>query len=464
MATAAVIGSGPNGLAAAITVASAGVKTIVFERSKKIGGACSTGETTLPGFQHDLGSSVYAMAQPSPFFRSLPLEFPWIQPDAPCAHPLDDGTAVMLERSIEETVAGLDRVDGHAYRALLGTISARFTELVDDLLSPLLHVPYHPWLMAGFGPWALLPATTLAGLRFHGPRAKALFAGMAAHSVLSLEAPSSAAVGMVLMAAGHAGGWPIVQGGAQTIANGLAEHLRSLGGTIETGVEVMGLDRKTDVTLADVTPRQLLRMAGGVLPDDYLRQLASYRYGAGAFKVDYALSQPIPWKAVECARAATVHLGGSFEEIVASERTFSSDKPFVLLVQPSLFDPTRAPEGKHTAWAYCHVPNGSSIDRLADIEGQIERFAPGFKECVLARSVMTPRALERWNPNLVGGDFSGGAMNLKQLAFRPTPSLYRTPVQGVYLCGASTPPGGGVHGMGGYHAGRAALRDLGIHA
>lgn len=306
----------------------------------------------------------------------------------------------------------------------------------------------------------MLPAATEAR-RYEGPRARALFAGMAAHSVLSLEAPASAAVGLVLAAAGHGVGWPILRGGGQTLSDALAEHLMAIGGRIEAGVEVQGLDA-ADITLADVTPRQLLRIAGGALPEGYRRQLEGFQYGAGAFKVDYALSEPIPWTAKECLRTATVHVCGSFEEVVASERSFDSAKPFVLLVQPSLFDDTRAPAGKHTAWAYCHVPNGSAADRLGDIERQIERFAPGFAECVLARTVRTPAGLEAWNPNLVGGDFSGGGMQLKQLVFRPTPSLYRTPVKGLYLCGASTPPGGGVHGMAGFHAGRMALRDLGL--
>jgi phytoene dehydrogenase-like protein len=462
MASAAVIGSGPNGLAAAITVAAAGVSTTVYERNERIGGGCSSAELTLPGFHHDLGSSVYPLGLVSEFFTSLPFQLPFIQPDAPCAHPLDDGTAVMLERSIDATVAGLDSADRASYRGLLATISEHFAALTDDLLRPMVHVPRHPLLMAGFGPWALLPAATLARWRFKGDRARALFAGMAAHSVLSLEAPSSAAVGLVLMAAGHAVGWPVMAGGAQTIADALAGHLRALGGRIETGSEVTRLDLGTDVTLADVTPRQLLRLDGGALPESYRRQLEGFEYGAGAFKVDYALSEPIPWRAAECRRAATVHVCGGFEEIVASERTFATDKPFVLLVQPSLFDASRAPAGKHTAWAYCHVPNGSGVDRLADIERQIERFAPGFAECVLARSVMSPAGLERWNPNMVGGDFSGGGMSLKQLAFRPTPSLYRTPVKGLFLCGASTPPGGGVHGMAGMWAGRVALRELGL--
>jgi phytoene dehydrogenase-like protein len=397
----------------------------------------------------------------SEFFRSLPFEIPWIQPDAPCAHPLDDGTAVMLERGVDATAEGLDAADRARYRRGFGFLAEGFERLAEDLLGPVLHVPRHPWLMARFGLGAMLPAATECR-RYEGPRARALFAGMAAHSVLSLEAPASAAVGLVLMAAGHAVGWPIVRGGAQTLTDALAGYLIGLGGRIETECEVTSLPTDCDVTLADVTPRQLLRIAGGVLPSGYRRELEGFRYGAGAFKVDYALSEPIPWTAKGCRRAATVHVGGSFEEIVGSEREFTSDRPFVLLVQPSLFDPTRAPEGKHTAWAYCHVPNASGVDRLADIERQIERFAPGFGECVLARSVMGPAALETWNPNLVGGDFSGGWMGLRQLVFRPTPSLYRTPVKGLYLCGASTPPGGGVHGMGGYLAGKMALGDLGL--
>jgi phytoene dehydrogenase-like protein len=459
MAKAVVIGSGPNGLAAAITVAGAGLSTTVYERNQRIGGACSTADITLPSFHHDLGSSVYPMGVASPFFRSLPIDVPWIQPDAPCAHPLDDGTAIMLERSVEATAAGLDAADRKRYARMFQSLADDFEKLVPELLRPMLRIPLSPWLMARFGTGALLPGTVEAK-RFAGPRARALFAGMAAHSVLSLEAPASAAVGLTLMAAGHAVGWPIVQGGAQTLADALAGHLRSLGGKIETEREVTQLPADADLTLADVTPRQLLRIAGSALPAKYRRQLEAFQYGAGAFKIDYALSEPIPWAAADCRRAATVHLGGSFEEIVASERTFATDRPFCLLVQPSLFDATRAPEGKHTAWVYCHTPNGSAADRLAEIERQLERFAPGFQECVLARAVHAPAAMEQWNPNLVGGDFSGGGMSLKQLAFRPTPSLYRTPVKGLFFCGASTPPGGGVHGMAGFHAARAALASL----
>ncbi len=462
MPTASIIGSGPNGLAAAITLASAGVSVTVSERNSQIGGGCSTAETTLPGFRHDLGSSVYPMGIASPFFRSLPIEIPWIEPSAPCAHPLDDGTAVLLEHSIEDTVANLDGADRQKYRSLFEPLADRFAWLVEEILGPVQHIPKHPFLLARFGLSALFPAASLARSRFSGVRARALFAGMAAHSVMSLESPASAAIGLVMIVAGHASGWPIVRGGAQTLSDALAYHLESLGGRIETGREVTELPN-ADLVLADVAPRQLLRIAGAAFPAGYRRQLERFRYGPGAFKIDYALSAPIPWTAKECSRAATVHVGGTLEEIVASESSFMSAAPFVLLAQPSLFDASRAPAGRHTAWAYCHVPNGSSLDRLDAIERQIERFAPGFRECILARSVSTPAALERWNPNLVGGDLSAGAMSLRQIFFRPTASLYRTPIAGLFLCGASTPPGGGVHGMSGFHSAQAALRYLGRH-
>jgi phytoene dehydrogenase-like protein len=459
MPTAAIIGSGPNGLSAAITLASAGVAVAVLERNAQIGGGCSTAEVTLPGFRHDLGSSVYPMGVASPFFRSLPLEIPWIDPPAPCAHPLDDGTAVVLEHSIEETVSNLDITDGRKYRSLFEPLVDRFSELAAEILGPIQHIPKHPVLLARFGLSALLPAASLARSRFSGVRARALFAGVATHSVMSLEASTSAAVGLLMMAAGHASGWPIVRGGAQTLTDTLARYLDSFGGRIEICHEVTELP-DADLILADVTPRQLIRIAGSALPSAYRRELERFRYGAGTFKIDYALSSPIPWTSNECSRAATVHLGGTLEEIVASERHFTSAAPFVLLVQPSLFDSTRAPAGQHTAWAYCHVPNASVTDHLEAIERQIDRFAPGFRDCILARSISSPAALERWNPNLIGGDLSAGAMTPRQLLFRPTASLYRTPVAGLFLCGASTPPGGGVHGMSGFHAAQAALRYL----
>ena len=459
MPTAAIIGSGPNGLSAAIALAGAGISVAVMERNSQIGGSCSTAEITLPGLRHDLGSSVFPTGVASPFFQSLPVKIPWIEPPAPCAHPLDDGTAVLLEHSVEDTIANLDACDGRKYRSLLEPLVERFPGLIGEILGPLLHVPERPLLLARFGLSAVLPAASLARSRFKGIRARALLAGMAAHSALSLEASASSAVALVLMAAGHASGWPVVRGGAQSLADALACHLESLGGRIETCHEVTQLP-KMDVVLADVTPRQLIRIVGPALPTAYRRVVERFQYGAGVFKVDYALNSPIPWTAKECTRAATIHLGGTLEEIIASERHFTSDAPFVLVTQPSLFDSARAPVGRHTAWAYCHVPNGSAISRLEAIERQLNRFAPGFQDCVLARAISPPAALERWNPNLIGGDLSGGAMNLRQLLLRPTPSLYRSPVAGLFLCGASTPPGGGVHGMAGFHAARAALRYL----
>jgi phytoene dehydrogenase-like protein len=459
MKTATIVGSGPNGLSAAIVLASAGISTTVIERNRQIGGACSTTEITLPGYRHDLGSSVYPMGAASPFFGSLPMDIPWAEPSAPCAHPLDDGTAVLLEHSVDETLANLDSSDRRKYRSLIEPLAEDFSELTMDLLRPILHFPQRPFLLARFGLSALIPAASLARSRFSGVRARALFAGMAAHSVLSLESPGSAATALVLMAAGHSSGWPIIKGGAQMLTDALARHLISLGGRIEIDREVTRLP-ETDLILADITPRQLLRIAGPSLPLRYRRQLEKFRYGAGAFKVDYALNSPIPWTAKECSRAATVHLGGTLEEVIASERRFTSDAPFVLVVQPSLFDPSRAPVGHHTAWAYCHVPNGSNTDRREAVESQIERFAPGFRDCVVARAISPPATLESWNPNLIGGDISAGSMSLRQLLFRPTTSLYRTPVNGLYFCGASTPPGGGVHGMSGFHAAKSALRSL----
>ena len=456
MQTATIIGSGPNGLSAAIVLAAAGIATTVFERNIQIGGSCSTAETTLPNFRQDLGSSVYPMGVASPFFRSLPINIPWIEPTAPCAHPLDDGTAVMLEHSIEATVDTLDERDESSYRSLTAPLASEFAELSEDILGPIQHIPRHPMVLARFGSTALLSAASLARSRFAGRRAQALLAGMATHSVLSLEAAASAAVALTLIAAGHASGWPILRGGAQTLPDALARYLEDLGGHIETDHEVTELPQ-TGLILADITPRQLLRIAGSQLPLHYCKRLEGFRYGAGAFKIDYALRAPIPWTAPECSRAATVHIGGSLEEIVESERTFTSERPFVLLGQPSLFDPSRAPAGQHTAWAYCHVPNGSTKDYTESIENQIARFAPDFRDCILARSISSPAALERWNPNLIGGDFLGGVMDIRQILFRPTPSLYRTPLSHLYLCGASTPPGDGVHGMAGYHAATTAL-------
>lgn len=459
MGTATVIGSGPNGLSAAIVLASAGIVPTVFERNHVFGGACSSGETTLPGFRQDLGSSVYPLGKASPFFLSLPIDIPWIQPAASFAHPLDDGTAILLEHSVDATLDGLDACDRREYQTVIEPLISEFSHLVREVLEPVQHLPRHPIALARFGAIALSSAASFARSRFKGRRAQAFFAGVSTHSILPLENTASAAVGLILLAAGHVNGWPIVQGGAQSLTDALVGHLESLGGRLIKDREVKELP-DDDLVLADITPQQLLRIAGAELPASYARQLRRFRYGPAAFKIDYALNSPIPWTAKECSRAATVHIGGSLEEIVAAERTLESDRPFVLLGQPSLFDPGRAPANQDTAWAYCHVPNGCTKDYTDAIENQISRFAPEFRDCVLARAVSSPSTLERWNPNLVGGDILGGAMDLRQLIFRPTPSLYRTPKAGLYLCGASTPPGGGVHGMSGYHAARAALSDI----
>jgi phytoene dehydrogenase-like protein len=460
----------------------------VYEAEATIGGGARTMELTLPGFRHDFGSAVHPMAAGSPFFSSLPLGkfgLEWIHSPAPLAHPLDDGSAMVLERDLAAAEATLGE-DGRAWRRLMEPLATRWSDLTDDVLQPVFHWPRHPLLLARFGMSALLPARTLAR-RFHSERVRALFAGLAAHSFLSLDKPLSAAFGLSLGATAHAVGWPIPRGGAQAVSDALAGYLASLGGTIRTSarVECLGDLPACDLILCDVTPRQLLAMTeqrgdssehdakvattGRSLSAGERSRLAAYRYGPAAFKVDYALSRPIPWNAPQCARAATVHLGGTLDEIVASERAMSngqvSARPYVLLSQPTLFDPTRAPEGRHIAWAYCHVPNGAGEamreDMLQRLEAQIERFASGFRECVLARHVSAPADLEARDANLVGGDVMGGAANPMQLAFRPTARLYRTSSPKVYLCSASTPPGGGVHGMCGYNAAQMALRDLG---
>jgi phytoene dehydrogenase-like protein len=462
-----VIGSGPNGLTAAITLARAGIKVNVLEAQPTIGGGARSGELTLPGFTHDLCSAVHPLALASPVFSTMPLGehgLHWIHPPAPAAHPLDGGGCVVTHRSVEATAAGLGP-DGPAYRRALMPFVTRWPELIEDILGPL-RIPAHPLLLARFGLCGLPSARSVARRLFRGEPARAWFAGMAAHAVLPLESAGSAAFGWVLGLAAHAAGWPIPRGGAQQIANALASYFQSLGGTLVTDHEVRSVRDlpAAALILCDVTPRQLLRIAADVLPDPYCRKLERYRYGPGVFKVDWALSAPIPWQNPDCGSAGTVHLGGTFDEIALSERAAwngeFSDRPFVLLAQPSLFDPSRAPAGRHTAWAYCHVPHASTEDRTAVIEAQIERFAPGFCQTILARHTMSPAQLESHNANLVGGDIGGGASDLAQLFFRPTSSLYRTPVRNLFLCSSSTPPGGGVHGMCGYHAARAALASI----
>jgi phytoene dehydrogenase-like protein len=454
-----VIGSGPNGLAAAIVLARAGRNVTVYEANSGIGGGTRSEELTLPGFVHDVCSAVHPMAISSPCFEMVPLAahgLEWIQPDAPLAHPLDDGTAVMLERSVDATAANLGE-DGAAWRSLMEPFTAAWADLRRDLMAPLLGVPRHPFLMARFGLAALRSARGLAESHFRGVRARALFAGIAGHSFLPLEAPASAAIGVALAVAGHGSGWPIPRGGSQKIADALAGYFRSLGGTVVTSHAVARLP-EAPLVMCDITPRQLIALGGERLPAGYRRALEAYRYGPGVFKVDWALDAPVPWHAAECARAGTVHLGGTFDEIAQWESSYQS-APFVLAAQPSLFDRSRAPAGKHTFWAYCHVPNGSTADMTDAIEAQIERFAPGFRARILARSVESPADIERRNANLIGGDITAGANDLRQVIFRPTPSLYKTPLRGVFLCSAATPPGGGVHGMCGYHAAQAALRQ-----
>ena len=462
-----VIGSGPNGLTAAILLAKAGLETRVLEAAQTIGGGTRSAELTLPGFVHDICSAVHPLAVSSPALATFPLAdhgLEWIQPPLPVAHPFDDGSAAILDRSVERTCERLG-ADGAAYRKHVAGLARRWPDLTAEILRPVLHVPANPLLLARFGSLALWPAASASRNIFRTEAARALFAGLAAHSVLPLEALGSSAFGWVLAIAAHAVGWPIPRGGSQQIANALASYFRTLGGRITTNIRIRSLEEidRSSLILCDVTPRQFLKLAGSRLPDRFAGQLTAYRYGPGVFKIDWALSAPIPWTASECCQAGTVHLGGTLEEIAASEQSawkgVVSDAPFVLLAQPSLFDATRAPEQKHTAWAYCHVPHASPIDITDRIERQVERFAPGFKDRILARHVFAPAGLEQHNANLVGGDITGGAQNLRQLIFRPTPILYRTPLDGVYLCSSSTPPGGGVHGMCGFHAARMALRQ-----
>jgi phytoene dehydrogenase-like protein len=457
-----VVGSGPNGLAAAIVLARAGRRVTVLEGEETLGGGCRSAELTLPGYVHDTCSTVHSLALASPFLRELPFDL--VHPAAPLAHPLDDGSAVVLERSVDLTARGLGP-DERAYRRLFGPLVRNADPLFRELLGPL-RPPRHPLAMARFGLSGIRSARALAHSRFEGDRARALLAGCCAHSFLSLRTPASAAFGIVLAMGAHAVGWPVARGGSQRLIETLVAELRSGGGTVESGRRVESLEELGDASpvLLDVTPRQLLRIAGKRLPGRYRGRLSRYRYGPGIFKLDWALDGPIPWRAPEAARAGTVHLGGTLDEIVASEdaavKGRHHERPFVLLVQPSVFDPTRAPEGKHTAWAYCHVPSGSTRDMTDAIESQVERFAPGFRDLIAARSAMDSAEVERRNPNYIGGDIIGGIQDLRQLYTRPVarPVPYSTPVPGLFICSSSTPPGGGVHGMCGYWAARAALR------
>ena len=464
---AVVVGAGPNGLAAAVVLARAGLQVLLVEAGATIGGGTRSAELTVPGFVHDVCSAIHPTALASPLFGHLPLAqhgLAWVHPQAPLAHPFDDGGAALLERSIDATGDTLDRGDAVAWRSLMAPLVATAPALHEALLGPL-RLPRHPLALARFGMLALRSARGLAAARFAGGRARALFAGLAAHSFLPLERAGTSAFGLVLGLEAHALGWPCARGGSQSIADALGGYFLSLGGEIETGrrVEHLADLPAARAVIFDLTPVQLLHVAGDQLPARYARRLARYRYGPGAFKMDWALDGPIPWRSAECARAATVHVGGSIEEIAASEAApwqgRHAEKPFVLVAQQSLFDATRAPAGNHTAWAYCHVPARSTVDMSQRIEAQIERFAPGFRDRVLARHVMGPAALEQYNQNYIGGDIVGGANDLDQVLARPIAALvpYATPNPRLYLCSSSTPPGGDVHGMCGARAAYAVL-------
>ena len=466
---AVVVGAGPNGLAAAITLAEQGLSVHVIEAADEVGGACRTAELTLPGFRHDVGSAVLPFGTASRFFRGFAatsdrVEF--VHPAAPLAHPLDDADAIVLERSVDTTAAGLGE-DAARYRRVFTPLTNHAELLLDQFLGPL-RPPRHPLQTAAFGAPALLSAALFSRTFFREKRSRALFAGMSAHSMMSLRSPASASVGLVLGMVGHAVGWPVVRGGSGNLSTAMAARLGELGGSIETGRRVRSLHElpAARVQVLDLVPRDVETICADALPDGYRRRLRGYRYGPGVFKVDWALDGPIPWRDPRCERAGTVHVAGAFEEVLASESTVASgghpQRPFVLLAQPSLFDDTRAPSGAQTAWAYCHVPNGSRLDMTARIEAQVERFAPGFRDRVIGRHTMDTAALEAYDGNLAGGDINGGMFDLAQMFTRPglRPNPYTTPNPRIFICSAATPPAGGVHGMCGWWAARAALRAL----
>jgi phytoene dehydrogenase-like protein len=464
---AVVVGAGPNGLAAAIEMARAGRSTLLLEAEESIGGAARSASLTLPGFVHDVGAAILPLTVASPFMCTVPLEdygVKWVYPPAAVAHPLDDGTAVLLHRSVEQTAAGLGE-DAARYTRLMGPLVASWDKVSETLLGPP-RFPRHPLAFAHFSLLAMWPASFESRVLFRGERARALFAGLAAHSVSPLGRPLTSAFALTFAITGHAVGWPFPSGGTQTISDALGRYLESLGGEIVTGkrVESMSDLPPARSVLLDLTPRQIERIAGDALPGRFRRRLRKYPYGPGVFKVDYALSGPVPWTSPEVGSAATVHLGGTLSEIASSEREVARgghpERPFVLAAQPSLFDPSRAPEGKYTLWAYCHVPNGSRVDMSDRIEAQIERFAPGFRDLILARNTMSPADLERFDANLVGGDISGGSQAAWQVMRRSVVNLspYKLPGRGLFMCSSATPPGGGVHGMGGYYAATSALK------
>lgn len=466
---AVIVGAGPNGLAAAITLAQAGRSVLLIEGHDTIGGGTRSAELTLPGFIHDICSAIHPLGLASPFFRNLPLEdygLEWIQPGVPFAHPLDDGDAVVIQQDIQATANGLGE-DGEAYRRLLGPFAGSWEKLLHDLLAPF-HIPRYPFVMGRFGLRAIQPAAAFARRRFKTERARAVFAGLAAHSMLPLNTPGTVGFGLMLGVLAHAVGWPMPKGGSQKIAEALGSYLESFGGEIQTGTFVGALDElpPARTVLLDVTPKQVLEIAGDRLPAVYRRSLESFRYGTGVYKLDLALDGPVPWEAEAARLAGTVHVGGTLDEIEAAESMVweqqHPEKPFVLVAQHSVFDASRAPEGKHTVWAYCHVPHASTIDMTAAIENQIERFAPGFRQRIIGRHEYNSKDMQAYNPNYIGGDINGGVQDLRQHFTRPAVRVvpYRTPAKGIFICSSSTPPGGGVHGMCGFYAAKAALREM----
>ncbi len=466
-----VVGAGPNGLAAALTLARAGLTVDVIEGAATPGGGCRTEELTLPGFHHDVCSAVHPLAAASPFFLRTNLQARGVTlrtPKVAFAHPLDGGRVAAVAGSVDETAGGLGS-DARAYRRLLAPLVRDAQLTMPSILAPLRSVPAHPLAMARFGRDGVLPGSVLAR-RFHTEEARALVAGLAAHAMLPLSAPLTGGFGLVLAMTAHWVGWPIVEGGSARIIDALVDELISLGGRVETGRWVTSLDSlpQARAVMLDLTPRQFVALADGRLPARHRRALERFRYGPGVCKVDWALSGPVPWRGAACREAGTVHLGGTLAEVARSESDVAAgrhpERPYCIVAQPGVVDPTRAPAGRQTLWAYCHVPPGSAADMSEAIEAQIERFAPGFRDLVLARAVRTAADVERHNPNYIGGDINGGAGTLRQTIFRPTPrwNPYRTALPGVYLCSASTPPGGGVHGMCGQGAARTALADLGV--